>query len=57
MPEHFNKQTVEATVWCAKCGKPTPHSIFDGRRGSCLFCLNKPLPEPEPPSTQGGLFE
>ncbi len=36
MPEHFTKATVEATFWCAKCGKPTPHTVVDGRRGACL---------------------
>lgn len=45
MPEHFSKATVEATVWCARCGKPTPHMISDGRRGACLTCLHKPKDE------------
>jgi hypothetical protein len=30
-----------ASVWCAKCGKSTMHSVFDGRRGACLDCLEK----------------
>jgi hypothetical protein len=41
MPEHFTRSTVEATVWCMKCGKPTPHRIDDRRRGPCLTCLAK----------------
>ena len=59
MPEHFSKSTVEATVWCNPCGKPTPHSIFDGRRGACLVCLAKPPApkKPEPAEKQRGLFE
>ncbi len=39
MPHHFTKATIEATVWCKKCGKPTPHLIYDGRRGSCKICI------------------
>lgn len=57
MPEHFNKQTVEATVWCNPCGKPTPHRIDDGRRGPCLICMAKPLPVTEPESAQIGMFD
>lgn len=57
MPEHFNKQTVEASVWCAKCSKPTPHRIDDGRRGPCLVCMNRPIEEAAPVSTQTGLFD
>lgn len=59
MPEHFNKQTVEATVWCNPCGKPTPHSIFDGLRGACLVCLAKLPATHEEPETdkQQGLFD
>jgi hypothetical protein len=41
MPHHFSKSTVEASVWCNPCGRETPHSIADGRRGSCLVCLKK----------------
>jgi hypothetical protein len=60
MPEHFTKSTVEATVWCAPCGKPTPHRIDDGRRGPCLVCLEKRgevKAAPAPPAAeQGNLF-
>ena len=31
MPHHFTKNTVEASFWCKKCGKDTPHEIWDGR--------------------------
>jgi hypothetical protein len=41
MPEHFNKQTVEATFRCAKCNKDAPHFVWDGRRGACKVCLAK----------------
>lgn len=41
MPEHYTKNTVSATYWCAKCGKPTLHRIDSGRRGPCLACIEK----------------
>ena len=55
--EHFNKATVEATVWCLPCGKPTPHRIDDGLRGPCLICLKRPAtPPPPPPPETMNLF-
>lgn len=61
MPEHFNKQTVEAKFWCAKCHKPTMHYVFDGRRGGCQECIKNQERKPEanpapPPATQESLF-
>lgn len=60
MPEHYSKNTVSATVWCAPCGKPTPHRIDNGRRGPCLVCLEKPTQTktrpPAPPVVQTELF-
>lgn len=57
MPEYFTHNTVMATFWCAKCGKPTPHDVASGRRGVCLTCRDKPLPvQPPPPPKQGELF-
>ena len=57
MKHFFSKNTVEASIWCTKCGKPTPHAIADGRPMHCKVCQEKPLPEskPAPPQT-GGLF-
>ena len=57
---HFQKNTVEASCWCAPCGKETPHRIDNGRRGPCLVCLGKlgnaaETKEPAPP-TQEELF-
>jgi hypothetical protein len=51
MPEHFTKNTVEATFRCPKCNKDTPHQVFDGRRGGCLVCINQPrlIEEPAQP--------
>jgi hypothetical protein len=59
MPEHYTKSTVEASCWCLKCGKPTPHRIDDGRRGPCLVCLgapHAPTASPVPPPAQDELF-
>lgn len=41
MPEHYTKTTVEASFWCSKCSKNTPHHVSDGRRGACKICLQK----------------
>jgi hypothetical protein len=58
MPEHFNKATVEAKFWCAKCGGPTMHYVFDGRRGGCKACIAKQeaKPKPTPQPVQDSLF-
>lgn len=41
MSEHYTKNTVEVSVYCAKCGKDTEHRVDGGRRGPCLVCLRK----------------
>jgi hypothetical protein len=43
MPHHYTKATVEASVWCNRCGKETPWRIADGRRQFCLACYEKSL--------------
>jgi hypothetical protein len=57
MSEHYNKQTVEATVWCARCGKNTPHRVFDGRRQHCLICAALREAESQRAKRQGELFK
>ena len=47
MPHHFTKNTVEASFYCAPCGKDTPHRVDSGRRGPCLTCLGKPAKDEE----------
>jgi len=59
MPHHFTKTTVQAEIWCNRCGKMTPWRIADGRRQYCLTCYEKPSPakKEEPPGdTQQNLF-
>jgi len=58
MAERFTKGTVEASVWCAKCGKATLHRIDNGLRGACLVCLKKleDLPAVPPAAVQENLF-
>lgn len=62
MPHHFTKNTVSATFWCSKCGKPTVHYVLDGRRGGCHVCIAKREAEKDArevapaPAEQMGLF-
>jgi hypothetical protein len=62
MPHHFTKSTVEASVWCNRCGRMTQWRIADGRRSYCLVCYEKgdaeakARPAPEP-AQQGSLFD
>jgi ribosomal protein L37AE/L43A len=41
MAEHFTKNTVEASHWCPKCQKRTPHRVDKGLVGPCLTCIAK----------------
>ena len=58
MAEHHSKTTIQATYWCAKCGQGTLHTVADGRKGSCLTCLDRlgKVKHPEPPARQESLF-
>jgi hypothetical protein len=35
-PEHYTKNTLECTSWCAKCQDYTQHRVDGGRRGPCM---------------------
>jgi ribosomal protein L37AE/L43A len=53
MPEHFTKNTISATYWCAKCNKATLHHVDSGRRGPCYTCMEKlesAATQPQPPA-------
>ena len=66
MPEHFTRNTLTATAWCAKCARSTEHRIDDGRVGPCLDpnhpapplprAVIPPLDLPAEPE-QGSLFD
>lgn len=61
MSEHFTRNTVSASFYCGKCGKPTAHRIDNCRKGPCLECiarlerLHAETPKVEP-ERQGSLF-
>jgi hypothetical protein len=60
MPEHFTRNTVMASCWCVKCGKPTMHRVDGVKRGPCMVCMER-APEtattPQAaPVEQGSLF-
>jgi DNA-directed RNA polymerase subunit RPC12/RpoP len=60
MRHFFSKNTVEASIWCTKCGKPTHHVIADGRPLHCKVCQVRPLektPQDAPVEKSGDLFE
>lgn len=38
MQHFFTKSTVEARIWCKKCGKETMWKIADGRPLHCEEC-------------------
>jgi formylmethanofuran dehydrogenase subunit E len=58
-PQHYTKNTVEASIWCNACGKKTAWRIADGRRQYCIVCYEKKRPNTEkakPIAEQGKLF-
>lgn len=58
MPEHFTRNTVSASYWCAKCSKATQHRVDGGRRGPCIPCMEAvPAGERKPAQVeQASLF-
>jgi hypothetical protein len=45
MTQHFTRNTVEASAWCAICKKRTMHRVdadeMQGRLGPCLECIDR----------------
>lgn len=41
MTQHFTRNTISASLWCNKCGKPTQHRIDGVKRGPCLECVER----------------
>lgn len=60
LPHHFQKNVIEASVWCKICGKDTPHRVDDRRRGPCKVCMaktdDKPKVDPKDKYRQGEMF-
>jgi hypothetical protein len=60
MPEHFTRNTVEASFWCSKCAKMTMHRVDGVKRGPCLVCMERlatsPAPKKPKAVEQGALF-
>jgi len=36
MPEHYTKNVIADTHWCAKCQRHTQHRVDAGRLGPCI---------------------
>lgn len=39
MGEHYTRNTVSASAWCAKCKKQTMHRVDGVKLGPCLDCI------------------
>jgi len=60
MPQHYTKNTVEATIWCNTCRRETPWRILGGKRAYCIPCHDQPTAAPAKkpgPAPQPGLFD
>ena len=55
MSEHFTKNTLEITAYCARCAKQTQHRVDGGRKGPCLDCLEMRRIEAEASRIKRGL--
>lgn len=60
MRHFFTKGTVEASIWCMKCGRATMWTIGGGQPMYCKVCYAKPQVETvaeSPVPVSGNLFE
>ena len=58
MRHFFTRDTVEASIWCKKCGRDTPWAVMGGRPAYCKVCQENPLaPRDSPVEQSGDLFE
>jgi hypothetical protein len=54
MRHFFTKSTVEATIWCKRCGRETLWKVAGGRPMCCETCMSsgdfawKQAPKPPP---------
>lgn len=61
MAQHYTLATIEASEWCNKCGKNTPHRVSGRKLQYCIPCFDKlgdvrPTPAPVI-ERQGEMFE
>ena len=59
MTEHYTRNTVSVSAWCAKCAKKTQHRVDGVRKGPCLECIAKldaQIRAAKPAEKQGDLF-
>jgi formylmethanofuran dehydrogenase subunit E len=59
MKHFFTKSTVEASIYCKKCGKDIMWAVNRGRPSYCTACYNKGAPPKEKapePAQSGDLF-
>ena len=58
MRHFFTKSTVEASIYCNRCGKDTMWVIAGGRPAYCKSCYDKVRdPKPVPQKKQPSLFD
>jgi hypothetical protein len=41
MSQHYTLATVEASEWCNKCRKATPHHVAARRAQYCIPCFDR----------------
>ena len=41
MSQHYNRWTLEDTVFCKTCNCNTRHAVSGGRLGHCIPCFEK----------------
>lgn len=61
MRHFFSKETVEATIWCKRCGRDTAHAVMGCLPAYCKVCQSRPVeevkPQNPPAPRSGNLFE
>ena len=41
MTQHYTLNTIEASAWCSKYGKMTPHRVAGRRLSYCIPCFRE----------------
>ena len=58
LAQHYTRNTLEVSAWCAKCRKNTMHRVDGVRKGPCKLCIERleTAPKPAPTPKQQHLF-